>query len=331
MKDTIKKLSVLFNRKQKIKIVILLFMILLGGLLETLGVSLLTSFASMVADQEAFLKNDLVVWVCDFLNIADGKTFIAVLLGGLIAIYIGKNIYLIYLSYVQSRFIQRSRYDLSRRLLWHFLHKPYEYYLYADSASLLRTLFKDVEGIFFLAQQYLSLISEVIIAVCLVIFLSFVDFPMVCMMVVLLLAVTFFSTKFIKPRQTRVGEESRVELSNVYKWILQSVSGIKEVKIMQKQNEFTEQYSGAAGKYAYWQIKNSIMISIPRSLIESIAIGGVLLYTLIRLLAGTPVSAMVPGLMAFAGAAMRLLPAVSRINTHIFYIKQFFFSQGNNL
>ena len=313
----LKKLLAILDKKQKRKVGGLMIMILVGGLLETAGVSLILPLITAILDEEAFAANEYVVWFCDFLHIENVRYLIYLILAALIFMYIFKNAYLILLTYIQSRFVNKNRCRCTTNLLSQYLHRPYEYYLYAETSTILRTIYGDMDNIFNLLLQYMNLAAELVVSVCLGIFLLCMDFKMMLVIVGLLFVTTVFISKVIKPHLNTIGEDARQAQASLYKWILQGVTGIKDVKVLNKEQYFTTQYKKSASDYAGYQVKNNVLTNLPRLLIETVAIIGILLYVLICMLFGVNMASLLPLISAFALAAMRLLPSVNRINTYM--------------
>lgn len=313
----LKKISAMLDKKQKMKVFFLLIMILIGGLLETAGVSLVLPLISAILDEKNFAANEYVIYFSNLFHIPDTRTFILLLLFGLMAMFIIKNAYLLLLTYTQSRFVNKNRCKSTRNLLSEYLHRPYEYYLYADTATILRTIYGDMDNVFNLLMQWMNLMAELVVSICLGIFLLLIDVKMMMIIVGLLLIVTVFISKVIKKRLNVIGEASRNAQGSLYKWILQSVTGIKDVKVLNKEQYFTGQYWNYAEKYADYQIVNNVLTNVPRLLIETVAIVGILAYVAISMVAGVNMSSLLPLISAFALAAMRLLPSVNRVNTYM--------------
>ena len=80
----LKRLSSILDRQQKIKILGLTVLILIGGLLETLGISLIVPLLTAILDEQGFASNAIVIWVMELLGIQNVRSFIYLLLGGLI-------------------------------------------------------------------------------------------------------------------------------------------------------------------------------------------------------------------------------------------------------
>ena len=63
--------------------------------------------------------------------------------------------------------------------------------------------------------------------------------------------------------------------------------------------------------------KYTVLNNVPRLLIETLCMGGVLAYLAVYIMAGGNLTEMIPQMTAFAFAATRLLPSVNRINGHV--------------
>ena len=322
-RDLLKKLSAILDRGQKIRILGLMVLILIGGLLETASASLILPLVSAILDEEKFAENRYVMQIRELLGIENIRTFTLCMLGFIIAIYIFKAVFLILQTYLLARFANKNRARCTTNLLWQFLHRPYEYYLYAETSDIIRTIYGDMDNIFNLLLQCMNFASELVVSMCLGVFLLITDWKMCLLMVLLLGVLTLINVKVIKKHLNIAGEGSRITQAGMYKWILQGASGIKDVKVLRKEYYFTDRYSDSAEGYADNQIKYNVLTNLPRLLIEAVAILGILIYVMISMLVGVNIASLMTTIAAFAVAAMRLLPSVNRLNTYIANIAYF--------
>lgn len=322
-REVLKKLSAILDRGQKLKIAGLLVLILIGGLMEMASASLILPLVSAVLNEDEFSQNPYVIAIMNYLGIGNIRILTFALLGTIMAAYVIKNAFLIFETYMLARFANRNRARCTTNLLWQYLHRPYEYYLYAETAEILRTIYGDMDNIFNLLLQCMNFVSEAVVSLCLGIFLLVLDWKMTIMVAGLLGILTIYNTKVIKKHLNMAGDGSRVTQAGMYKWILQSASGIKDVKVLKREYYFTDKYSDSAEGYADNQIKYNVLTNLPRLLIETVAIVGILGYVMISMAAGTDIAALLTTLSAFAIAAMRLLPSVNRLNTYIANIAYF--------
>lgn len=336
MKKIIKKLMVLLDKRQKRKMVVLIFLMLVGAVLETLGVSMIYPVVNVVMKENAVEKSRYLQIICDICSIgySDTKSLMIVVMTGLILIFALKNIFLFFQQKVQLKFVYTNQFATSRRMMINFMQRPYEYYLNADTSVIQRSITSDVNNMYGLILAVLQLVSEAIVFVCLVIVCLVADVLMSLTVAILLIVVLLVIKCILKPIMRKAGEENQDYYSGLYKWIDQSVMGIKEIKIANKESYFINEYSKCGAGYVSAVQRYNLYNATPRLLIETIAIAGMILYLMISLLGGADVNNIMPQLSLLAVAAMRLIPCANRINnylTSISYFEPFFMGVSDNL
>ncbi len=311
------KVGYLFDRKQKKQILGLAVLILIGGLLETMGVSLLLPVVQAIMDPEAIMKNELVGAVADLLQIETSRQLIILMLGSLIALYVIKNMYLLFLTYVQNTFVTRNRNRMISRVMREFLSRPYEEYLGADIPTVFRLTDSDIPNAFQLILVLIQMVTEIVVAVSLCIVLVVVSPVMSFFILCIFLGMTLMITKVLKPRLNAIGHKNQMIQSRIAKWRIQSIYGLKDVKVLHREEFFVRNYyeSGAIG--ADVARNYAVFNNLPRLLIETIFMAAMLLFIMLYMLRGGNIGILIPQLSAFAVAAMRVMPGTNRINTYL--------------
>lgn len=317
MKDIIKKFGKVLNKKQKNRVALLAVMIFIGAVLETVSVSMILPVVEVIMSEDALNGTWYIRIICDVFHITDTAQFLKLMLVLLILIFVGKNLYMYVLYYVQHTFISNCQYRISRDLLQIYLHKPYEYFLNANTSDVLRTVYSDTTGVFSLLLQCMQLLTELVVALCLGITVMAIDFKMTLLIGALLVITMLLINKILKPRISEIGQESRIKQSLMYKSIIQSINSIKDVKVYDKEESFLNSYKKYGRRYYTLARDNNLFGSVPKLLIEAVCICGVLAYMLAAVIMGQSVSALLPQLTAFAVAAMRLMPSASRMSTYL--------------
>ena len=336
MKKIIKKLMVLLDGRQKRIMVLLVFLMLIGAVLETLGVSLVIPVMNVVMDEHAVENNKYLQVICDILRIEynDTRKLMIFTMLALIGVFVVKNIFLFIQQKAQLRFVYTNQFATSRRMMINFMERPYEYYLNADTSVIQRSITSDVNNMYGLILALLQLFSEAIVFVCLVLVSLATDVWMTVTVTLLLVVVLAIIKGILKPIMKKAGEENQDYYSGLYKWIDQSVMGIKEIKVANKENYFINEYAKCGAGYVSAVQRYNLYNATPRLLIETVAIAGMILYMMFQILQGTAVSEIVPQVAALAVAAMRLIPCANRINnqlTSISYFEPFFMGVSDNL
>lgn len=334
MKKILKKMNVLLDGKQKAKMGGIVVLMIIGAALEACSIGLVIPIITTLLDPEAVNGEGYLGDIYRFLGMKSTSQFTIVMLLVIIAAFVVKNVFLYFQNVVQLRFVYTNQFATSRRMMINFMERPYEYYLNADISVIQRSITSDVNNMYGLILSSLQLLSEIIMFLVLVIVLMTQD-PMMILTIALLLVIVLLVIKCIlKPIMIKAGEDNQEYYSGLYKWIDQSVMGIKEIKIANKESYFINEYSKCGAGYVGAVQKYNIYNATPRLLIETVCIAGLVLYLILQIASGKEVAAMITQIGVFAVAAMRLLPSANRINnylTSISYFEPFFMGVSDNL
>ncbi len=316
-----KKLNYIFDKKQRGQIVILAVLILIGGVVETLGVSMMIPAITVILNSEALYRQidkfPALRNIVDGLGLNSDLKMASALIILLILLFILKNLYLLFLVYRQNTFISRARNDMISRVMREFLNRPYEDYLGADIPTVFRITDSDIPKTFTLMLSLLSLATEMVVSICLGIVLLFVNWQMTVLILLVLVILTLIITKVLKPRLNTIGRRNQETQSRIAKWRLQAIYGLKDVKVLNRQDFFIRNYYEQGRIGADIDRNYIVMNNIPRLLIETVFIAVVLLYVLLYLLSGGDATSLLPQITAFGMAAIRIMPSANRINTYL--------------
>lgn len=334
MKKILKKLDILLDNKQKRTMLLLVFFMLIGAALELLGVGLVYQAAGIITDPDILENSKTLAGVYGALHMEDMAEFTMFIMGALVAVFALKNAYLFFQNKLQFKFVYSNQFATSRRMMINFMQRPYEYYLNADTSVIQRSITSDVNNMYGLILNLLQLVSEMIVFVFLTVYCLTMDVVMTGTVAALLIVVLVVIKWILKPIMRKAGEENQDFYSGLYKWIDQSVMGIKEIKVANKESYFINEYCKCGAGYVNAVQRYNLYNATPRLLIETVAIAGMILYMMLRIANGTPVTEIMPQLTTLAVAAMRLIPSANRINnylTSIAYFEPFFMGVTDNL
>ena len=334
MRKIYQKMMVLLDKRQKKQMVGIIVMMLIGGILESLGITMILPIMQIVIDPDAVAKSDMLSTIYNVLGCSSTTQLAVYIMISLILVFVLKNVFLFFMNVVQLRFVYTNQFATSRRMMINFMQRPYEYYLNADTSVIQRNITSDVNNMYGLILSCLQLISEIIVFGCLVVMLVTQDARMTLSIASLLVAVLLIIKFVIKPVMVKAGQDNQDYYSGLFKWIEESVTGIKEIKIANKENYFINGYADCGAGYVGAVQKYNLYNSTPRLLIETISIAGMVGYMLVVMLSGESLKDMVPQLSVLAAAAARLLPSANRINNHltsISYFEPFFMNVSDNL
>ena len=334
MLKIMKKMNLLLDKKQKRFMVVLVFMMLIGAVLETASISIVIPVVTLVMDQNAVQNNELVHSIYVFLGMKSARSFTILVMLSMVAAFVLKNLFLFLQQKVLYHFVYTNQFRTSERMMKNYMRRSYEYFLNADTAVIQRSITSDVNNMYALILSLLQLISEVIVFVCLAVVLLVAE-PRMTLVISVLLVITLFIIKVVlKPVMYKAGEDNQNYYSGLFKWISQTVAGIKEVKIGGRETYFVDEYIKCGKGYVDAVQKYTLYNNIPRLLIETVSVAGMIFYMLFLMLTGEETKDMLSIIAAFGVAVMRLMPCANRINNqlnNIAFFEPFFMGVSDNL
>lgn len=315
------KLSFVLNGRQKRQCLGIAVMILISGILETVGVSMIVPIVTAITSPDT-LEESLgrIPFLRELTERAGLDTTFRLTIAMLIAlmlVYVIKNSFLLFVTREQNRFITNARNDMISRVMRDFLNRPYEDYLGADIPTVFRITDSDIPQTFSLILCLLQMATEVVVSLFLGVFLLFVNWQMTLFIIVILLLLTLISVKCIKPRLTSIGSRNQSIQSRIAKWRLQAIYGLKDVKVLNRQDFFIRNYYESGKIGADVATDYAVFNNLPRLMIETVFMVSVMGFITLYMLLGGDVTRLLNQLTAFAVAAVRILPSANRINTYM--------------
>lgn len=316
MRNLLSKVNYIFDKKQKLQSVLLCIGLFVGALLELVGVSFITQLVTLISNPEKIHSNEIMQYCYDFFNMTSDRQFFLFVVIALIFVYLIKNLYLLWINYVQYTFVFNNQLRLSGRLIDCYLKKPYTYHLDNNSAEMVRNVMLDSERFFQMLLSIFLTLSEILVSALLCVFLLIVD-PVITISVVAILAVfTGLYLILFKGKAKKYGKTNQIYDGKMHQSINQALGAVKDIKILHREKYFADSFLAYGKKKMTAVRNNNVLGQFPKYLIETVCIGTVLLVLVFKIYKGEDLNTMIPQLAAFAIAAFKLLPSVSKINNY---------------
>ena len=278
-----KKLSYIFSKRDKYKIALLLCIIMMPDSIQ---------------------ENPYLARIYQMFGCSTTESFLTVVALGIIVIYVVKNVYLWVEQNLIMKFTYGMQQKLSTRLLTTYLSEPYTFHLNKNIAELQRSMQEDTGLFTQVLMHTLQLVAEVVVCIVLGVYLFTVSNSITVVIVGLLILCVVLFTKITKRFTEQLGKEAQVYKGKLYQWVNQSLGGVKEVKVLNREEFFVSSYKKYYGLYIKGVRINRLLSITPKYMVEAVCMTGLLIAIIIKL-------------ATFAVAAFRLLPSVGRINEHV--------------
>ncbi len=312
--STLQKIKNLLLPAELHRSIVLLFFMLIGVALETLGVGLVIPALSLFTQKNFTAKYPALHPLLQFFGNPNQQTLVVGGLLLLLGVYVIKALFLIFLTWNQNRFTFGIGARLSLRLFTVYLRQPYTFHLQRNSAQLIRNVTNEV-GIFTsnVLTPLMQLFSESLIVVGLCLMLLVVE-PVGTISIVLVLGLTGWG--FVRITQgsiARWGTARQHHEGLRIQHLQQGLGGAKDVKLLGRESDFLKQYSIHNLESAKVGRLNATMQQLPRLWLELLSVCGLVGLVLTMLAQGGALESIIPKLGLFAVVTFRLMPSVNRL------------------
>lgn len=314
----LKKINYVLDRRQKINLLFLLLIIFVGAFVELLGVSAILPVVNVATSPETIEQTWYLSWLKQILGLQDAGQMLIVLSVILIIIYILKNVYVTMMYNMQYSFIFGNQKKLAVKLMDCYMHQDYLFHVSKNVAELQRNVTSDVNGFFTVVLNFLQFLAEISVCIVLVLYLLMQDFVTTMAVAILLFVFVGLFAGLFKKILGEKGRKNREVNVQVTKWILQSFSGIKEIKVINAEDFFIYNYNKYYSQFATLQRQQSMLTFVPRPVMETVCICGLLIAVILKLtIDSSDIASFIPTLSVFAIAAFRMLPSFNRITGYL--------------
>lgn len=307
----------------------ILGLMLIGMVLETLGVGLIVPALALLSDSKIVDRHPQAI---EILRMASpigwfsahwpkhsvtGLDHLTEVFSGVMVVMVAffsfKSGFLFYLARQQTRLVFKAQVSLTQELFSIYLRQPYSFHLQRNSAELIRNASTEVgqfAGAFLSASQLLTEILVVLGILALLLTLQ----PLSTLSVLILFASSGLIFQRITQGKAKIWGEARMfHEGKRIQHLQQALGGVKEVNLLGLEEYFLgELLQHTAGSAKVSELQN-VSLAIPRLFLEWVAVVGFALMVLLLALQGRSGVVIISTVSVFGVAAFRLLPSVNRI------------------
>ena len=318
--NDIKKINYIFDSHQKARVILLGVMIIIGSLLELIGVTAILPFIEVAIKPDSIFENRWFSLIYDNLGISSPAHFLIILAVGLIVIYVIKNLYLSLMTYSIYRFAYNNQRKIALRIHRAYMKQSYTFFLQHNSSELFRNIDVDVPMLFDTVLSALQLMVEVFVCTLLLAYLIIMDKTITIVVGIVMMIAFFVVVKTLKKDLRERGQLVRDCKTEMSKCLYQSFGAVKESKISEREGFFTGQFDHLYGIFAQNHCIYQTFSYVPKPMMETLCVCSLLGVVAIKLSRGVDSRYFITTMSVFAVAAFRLLPAFNRITGYVSHI-----------
>lgn len=292
----------------------LLGLMLIGMVLETLGIGLIIPAIGVMAQVDMVVRYPAAEPILRSLGYPSRERLAIACMVILVVVAAVRALFLALLTWRQARFVSGTHLDLAQRFFVGYLRQPYAFHLRRNSAQLILTINSETSVFANVGlMPGLLLLTETFVLIGISTLLFVVE-PIGSILVTTALAVGIGAFSILtRDRVLLWGQERQLHDRFRSQYLQEGLGGAKEVKVLGREGEFLARYLVHGTESARSGERQAVMQQMPRLFLELFAVVGLAGLVLIMIWRGRPLDAVLPTLGLFAAAAFRLMPSVNRL------------------
>jgi ATP-binding cassette, subfamily B, bacterial PglK len=312
--QTLRDIWSLLTLRQRRAAVALLLLMIVGMLLETLGVGLIIPALALMTHVDLASRYPAVAPLLRALGNPDREHLVIAGMFALVVVYAIKATFLGFLFWRQTRFVSSVQVDLSRRLFAAYLRQPYAFHLVRNSAELINNVVGEVTQVSHTCLMAgLNLLTELLIVLGIAALLLTVA-PIGAIVVAAVFGFPSWGFHLLTDaRLMRWGNQRQHHERMRMQHLQQGLGGVKELLLLGRTEDCLAQYELHDAGCATAIGRHQLLQQIPRLGLEFLAVCALAGLVLVMLVGKHSVESLLPVLGLFAAAAFRLLPSANRL------------------
>ncbi len=296
------------SKRRRLQFVILLLVTVAGSIAETISISSMLPFISVLTQPEKIFHHPRIQWVNKLFHISNSHQLIILLTVLFASSAILTALFRLIITYASVRFSNGVMTDLGVEVYRKTLYKPYSFHYTKSPQEINKIVHSDVARSASALMSTINMFTSIFMLFSIIITLVFID-PKVALTAMFSFGTIYFFIALLVKK--RVSENTKriylgeIEAGKAYS---EGLQGIRDVILDSTQKIYSIKYGKYYFNYQKIVAENAIISNSPRYLLEGFAIVLVSLLAYLLTLRPGGVSAALPILATLALGAQRLLP-----------------------
>ena len=308
--ETVKIVWKLFTNSDRIAFTRIVVMVIVGMFLETISLGIVVPIIGILTQDDYQQKYPFIV---DIFGNLSREELISAVMVAMVLIYIVRSLFLFWSLWIQKGFSASVSGRLSQSLFSTYLRQPYMFHLQRNSSTLMRNAKNATAIVTCGVDPFLVLLTDGLVAIAMFALLIAVE-PVGTLAVLLVFGLsTFVFQRTTRRRIDNWGYQVDYHETKILQHLQEGFGGAKDVKVLGRENEFLSQHEKHLGESIRINRIYNVILTLPRSFMEIITIGGLCLLVVSMVVRGRELADIVPILGLFAAAAFRVMPSINRL------------------
>jgi ABC-type multidrug transport system fused ATPase/permease subunit len=313
MLNELNQINFILSKKDKIKLLSLSFLLLIGMVLEVFGLGMIFPTLTIIESPNKIYDFEILKPFHEVLKLYSNKQLIYFLLIGIVSIYFVKSLFLVLLNFKQNRFLANLSASISNKLLKSYMSSDYLELISNDISDLYKNIKVEVTHFNAYCLSIITIITEGFLLLSVLITLVIIE-PIGALSIAFFFALLSFIFFFFTKKKLIFWGSYREKLDKTTsKIILDGLTGVKELKLLGRVDYYTKRFLKDNYLSARVSSNHATISQLPRYYLEFSSILGLVIFLMVILNKNQVSDSIIATLGVFVAATFRILPSVNKM------------------
>ena len=315
--DILKSLYNVLSSGQKRESIYQILLMIISMIFELLSITLVLPVIAIISEDDFLIKYPFIESFIFLIDLNSKYELLMYFMFVFMFVYLLKSIVISLIINYNYKFIFSLQSSFSNRLFKGYLTHPFSFHLKRNSAELIQNSILIVNNVTSSLVSIIQLATELITAFSIVILVVIISPSTIIITALVFVPSIYLFLKILKNKLTFWGKQFQYHDNNRIQLLQQSLSTVKEIKLISKEDFFSKNYAKHTLSGASFARKQQFFQAMPRLFIEFLMILTLSIIVGFLIFSGEEFNSILILLGVFAAASFRLMPSMNRITSSI--------------
>tara|TARA_X000000368_G_scaffold227410_1_gene179534 strand:- start:701 stop:2380 length:1680 start_codon:yes stop_codon:yes gene_type:complete len=318
-----KKIFSFLEKKEKKKFLILVVFLIVGIFIEALGLGIIVPMISFFFDDNIIrYKSKLAEYFPGILDYSNEEVLI-VFISVLITLFLLRSFFLIFITYLNNRFIYGVKEKIAVKLYNGLLYKDEILFNETNSNDHINLIQVELEKFVSYLKSYTTLLIEIFFMITILSVMLYFEFSLTILLTGYLALFPLFLYIYYKKKLKHLGELKQTFEFEITNLIMNAINNLIEIRVLNKRLFFKNNFSKVYDKKKNIIVDYAVISQSPRYVLEFIIFIGMILIFAFKYFAYNDIEALIASMTLFLVSSLRLMPSINKLIVNTQNLKYF--------
>ena len=318
-----KKIFNFLERKEKKKFLILIVFLIIGLFIEALGLGIIVPMISFFFDDNLIIyKSKLGESFPEILEYSN-QEILVVFISVMIILFLLRSLFLIFITYLNNRFIYGVKEKMAIKLYNSLLFKDEILFDETNSNDHINLIQVELEKFINYLKSYTTLLIEIFFMITILSVMLYFEFNLTLLLAAYLAIFPLFLYIYYKKKLRHLGELKQTFEFEITNLIMNAINNLIEIRVLNKRWFFKDSFSKVYEKKKNVIVNYAVISQSPRYVLELIIFIGMILIFSYKFFSDNDVEALISTMTLFLVSSLRLMPSINKLIINTQNLKYF--------